>query len=104
MKPQAGSVHVTKWEKELHSKLESVDTARHTIGNSDSRTEELELQLQKCIIEKNDLEIKMEEAIQDTGQHITCSVFKLAVHKMGLPSFSQRYMFQGEKISNPSSM
>lgn len=67
---QAGSVHVTKWEKELNLKLESADTARHNIDNSDYRIEELELQLKKCITEKNDLEIKMEEAIQDTGQHI----------------------------------
>ncbi|CAL0315796.1 unnamed protein product [Lupinus luteus] len=65
---KAGSVHVTKWEKELNLKLESADTARHTRDNSDYKTEELELQLQKCIIEKNDLEMKMEEAIQDTGR------------------------------------
>ncbi|OIW04133.1 hypothetical protein TanjilG_00693 [Lupinus angustifolius] len=65
---KAGSVHVAKWEKELNLKLESADTARHTRGNSDYKTEELELQLQKCIMEKNDLEMKMEEAIQDTGR------------------------------------
>ncbi|KAF7815058.1 E3 ubiquitin-protein ligase BRE1-like 2 [Senna tora] len=65
---QAERIHVMKWEKELNSKLESADTSRHTVDNSDSRIEELELQLQKCTIEKNDLEIKMEEAIQDTGR------------------------------------
>ncbi|KAJ1389004.1 Zinc finger, RING-type [Sesbania bispinosa] len=65
---QAGSAHVTKWEKELNLKLESADNARHILDNSDHRIDELELQLQKCIIEKNDLEIKMEEAIQDTGR------------------------------------
>ncbi|KAI4308406.1 hypothetical protein L6164_031486 [Bauhinia variegata] len=65
---QAERVHVMKWEKELNSKLESADTARHSVDNSDSRIEELELQLQKCIIEKNDLEIKMEETIQDSGR------------------------------------
>ncbi|XP_061373602.1 E3 ubiquitin-protein ligase BRE1-like 2 [Gastrolobium bilobum] len=65
---QAGSVHVTKWEKELNLKLESTDSARHILDNSKHRIDELELQLQKCIIEKNDLEIKMEEAVQDTGR------------------------------------
>ncbi|KAE9596238.1 hypothetical protein Lal_00048646 [Lupinus albus] len=65
---KAGSVHVTKWEKELNLKLESADTARRTRDNSDYKIEELELQLQKCTIEKNDLEMKMEEAIQDTGR------------------------------------
>ncbi|KAG4953209.1 hypothetical protein JHK87_038803 [Glycine soja] len=80
---QAGSVHVAKWENELNLKLESADSARQILGNSDHRIDDLELQLQKCIIEKNDLEIKMEEAKQDTGQHITCSVFRLVVHVIG---------------------
>ncbi|KAK7320550.1 hypothetical protein VNO77_30120 [Canavalia gladiata] len=74
---QAGSVHVAKWEKELNLKLESADTARHILDNSDHRIDELELQLQKCIIEKNDLEIKMEEAIQDTGRKDIKSEFQV---------------------------
>ncbi|KAK7276495.1 hypothetical protein RIF29_17635 [Crotalaria pallida] len=74
---KAGNIHVTKWEKELNFKLESADNARHTMDNSDYRTEELELQLQKCIIEKNDLEIKMEEAIQDTGRKDIKSEFRV---------------------------
>nr|XP_012568573.1 E3 ubiquitin-protein ligase BRE1-like 2 isoform X2 [Cicer arietinum] len=65
---QAGRANVTKWEKELNMKLESADNARRILDNSDSRADELELQLQKCIIERNDLEIKMEEAKQDTGR------------------------------------
>ncbi|XP_068485528.1 E3 ubiquitin-protein ligase BRE1-like 2 isoform X2 [Phaseolus vulgaris] len=65
---QAGSVHIAKWENELNLKLESADSARQVLDNSDHRIDELELQLQKCIIEKNDIEIKMEEAKQDTGR------------------------------------
>ncbi|XP_057441705.1 E3 ubiquitin-protein ligase BRE1-like 2 isoform X2 [Lotus japonicus] len=65
---QAGRAHITKREKELNLKLESADTARHMLDKSDNRIDELEHQLQKCIIEKNDLEIEMEEAIQDTGR------------------------------------
>ncbi|XP_020237565.1 E3 ubiquitin-protein ligase BRE1-like 2 [Cajanus cajan] len=65
---QAGSVHVAKWENELNLKLKSADSTRHILENSDHRIDELELQLQKCIIEKNDLEIKLEEAKQDTGR------------------------------------
>ena len=65
-----------KWEKELNSKLESADTARLTVDNSDCRIEELELQLQKCTVEKNDIEIEMEEAIQDTGL-ITCLLLSI---------------------------
>lgn len=83
-------------------KLESADNARRILDNSDSRADELELQLQKCIIERNDLEIKMEEAKQDTGLHIKFSVFRFAVCMFGFSSFLQSYMFQGEKISKPS--
>ncbi|KAK7397003.1 hypothetical protein VNO78_18167 [Psophocarpus tetragonolobus] len=72
---QAGSVHVIKWENELNLKLESADTARQVLDNSDPRIDELELQLQKCIVEKNDLEIKMEEAKQDTGREDIKSEF-----------------------------
>jgi len=57
--------------------LESADSARHVLDNSAHRIDELELQLQKCIIEKNDLEIKMEEAKQDTGQLLTFLVLDL---------------------------
>ncbi|KAK7378145.1 hypothetical protein VNO80_03582 [Phaseolus coccineus] len=63
---KAASVHIVKWENELNLKLESADSARQVLYNSDHRIDELELQLQKCIIEKNDLEIKMEEAKHDT--------------------------------------
>ncbi|PPS04684.1 hypothetical protein GOBAR_AA15980 [Gossypium barbadense] len=60
---------VMRREKELNMKAETADAVRNTINNADSRIEELELQLQKCIIERNDLEIKMEEAIQDAGRN-----------------------------------
>lgn len=58
-------------------KLESADSARQLLDNSDHRIDDLEHQLQKCIIEKNDLEIKMEEAKQDAGQPLTCFVLEL---------------------------
>ncbi|XP_039066401.1 E3 ubiquitin-protein ligase BRE1-like 2 isoform X2 [Hibiscus syriacus] len=60
---------VTRREKELNMKVESADSVRNAIDNVGSRIEELNLQLQKCIIERNDLEIKMEEAIQDAGRN-----------------------------------
>ena len=61
-------------DKELNAKIESADAARNAVDNVDSRIEELELQLQKYMAEKNDLEVKMEEAIQDSG--------KIAYHLM----------------------
>ncbi|WJX25563.1 RING-type E3 ubiquitin transferase [Trifolium repens] len=65
---QAGRANVAKREKELKLKLESTDNARHILDSFDSGTDELELQLQKCIIERNDLELTLEEAKQDTGR------------------------------------
>ncbi|XP_059665044.1 E3 ubiquitin-protein ligase BRE1-like 2 isoform X2 [Cornus florida] len=64
---QADRSFVLRREKELNVKVESVDSARNAIDNTESKIEELELQLQDCIIEKNELEIKMEEALQDSA-------------------------------------
>jgi hypothetical protein len=82
--------------------LESTDNARHILDSSDSGTDELELQLQKCIIERNDLELTLEEAKQDTGLHITFSVFIFVACMFESLSFLQYFMFQGEKISKLS--
>ncbi|GAB4844996.1 hypothetical protein Ancab_038389 [Ancistrocladus abbreviatus] len=65
---QADRSGLLRREKELELKTEATDTARAAVDNSESRVEELELQLQNCILEKNDLAIKMEEAIQDAGR------------------------------------
>lgn len=62
-------------EKDLNVKVESADAIRNSIDNTDSRIEELELQLQKCIIEKNDFEINMEEAVQDSGENYISLMF-----------------------------
>ncbi|KAK4755918.1 hypothetical protein SAY87_009675 [Trapa incisa] len=59
---------VIRREKELNAKIELADVARNAIDNVDTRISDLELQLQKSISEKNDLEIKMEEALQDLGK------------------------------------
>lgn len=59
---------VLRREKEINVRAESADAARNTVDDSESRIEQLEVQLQKSIIEKNDLGLKMEEAIQDSGR------------------------------------
>ncbi|GFZ20784.1 histone mono-ubiquitination 2 [Actinidia rufa] len=64
---QADRSSITRREKEMNMKAESLDAARNAIDNAGSTIEELELQLQKCVIKKNELEIKMEEAVQDSG-------------------------------------
>ncbi|XP_022153796.1 E3 ubiquitin-protein ligase BRE1-like 2 isoform X2 [Momordica charantia] len=65
---QTDRSHVMRREKDLNAKLESVDAARSSIDNSGSRIEELEHQLQKILVEKNDVEIEMEEAVQDSAR------------------------------------
>lgn len=65
---QADRAVVMRREKELNLKVESAEAFRNINENVDSRIEELELQLQTCLIEKNDLEINMEEAVQDSGK------------------------------------
>ncbi|TQD93945.1 hypothetical protein C1H46_020449 [Malus baccata] len=74
---QADRTLVVRREKDLNVKLESADAVRNTIDNSDSRIEELELQLQKCIIAKNDFEINMEEAVQDSGRKDIIAEFRV---------------------------
>lgn len=74
---QADRALVVRREKDLNVKVESADAIRNSIDNTDSRIEELELQLQKCIIEKNDFEINMEEAVQDSGRKDIIAEFRV---------------------------
>ncbi|KAI3791297.1 hypothetical protein L2E82_05029 [Cichorium intybus] len=58
---------VMRKEKELSLKTESVNALKNPIdNNTDSIIEDLEKKLQQCINENNELEIKMEEAVQDS--------------------------------------
>ncbi|KAL2557128.1 E3 ubiquitin-protein ligase [Forsythia ovata] len=74
---QADRSFIIRREKELNVKAESVDAARDKLDKSESKIEELEHQLQKCVIEKNEMEIKMEEAIQDSGRKDVKEEFKV---------------------------
>ncbi|KAK1301595.1 E3 ubiquitin-protein ligase BRE1-like 2 [Acorus calamus] len=55
-------------EKDLNAKADSADAVKTALNSAEARIKELELQLQKCIIERNDLEIKAVEAEQDSGR------------------------------------
>ncbi|KAK6141284.1 hypothetical protein DH2020_024968 [Rehmannia glutinosa] len=65
---QAERPFIIRREKDLIAKTESIDAARNAIDSSDSKVKELQNQLQTCVIEKNEMEIKMEEAMQDSGR------------------------------------
>nr|GMD19321.1 E3 ubiquitin-protein ligase BRE1-like 2 isoform X1 [Ipomoea batatas] len=66
--PQVDRSLISRKDKELTVKAESVDAARKIISDSESKIEELEHQLERYIIENNELAVKMEEAIQDSGR------------------------------------
>ncbi|XP_071712414.1 E3 ubiquitin-protein ligase BRE1-like 2 [Rutidosis leptorrhynchoides] len=57
---------VLRKEKELSTKTESIDALRNPVDNVDSTIEKLEEELLERINENNELEIKMEEAVQDS--------------------------------------
>ncbi|GFP96126.1 E3 ubiquitin-protein ligase bre1-like 2 [Phtheirospermum japonicum] len=65
---QAERPFIMRREKDLIVKTESIDAARNTVDNSDLKVKELQNQLERCVIEKNEMEIKMEEAMQDSGR------------------------------------
>ncbi|KAK3010343.1 hypothetical protein RJ639_010945 [Escallonia herrerae] len=65
---QADRSFVVRREKELCVKVESMDSVKDAIDNAETKIRELEHQLQTSVLEKNELEIKMEEALQDSGR------------------------------------
>ncbi|KAK4371676.1 hypothetical protein RND71_007060 [Anisodus tanguticus] len=76
---QADRSFIRRREKELVVKAEAVDAAKRSVDNSESRIEELEHRIHRFIIEKNELEIKMEEAIQDSGRKDIKEEFQIMV-------------------------
>ncbi|KAM7523180.1 hypothetical protein LguiA_013082 [Lonicera macranthoides] len=74
---QADRSSVLRREKEVSMKADSTDAVRNAINSAESKIGELEHQLQKCIIERNELEIKMEEAVQDSGRKDIKAEFKV---------------------------
>ena len=64
---QSDRSYLIRREKELELKKESADSAKASIDKAETRVEELELKFQNSIIEKNELEAKMDEAVQDSG-------------------------------------
>ena len=65
---QAERSYLIRREKELESKTESAENAKVAINKAEARVEELELMLRNSVIEKYELEAKMEEAVQDSGK------------------------------------
>ena len=55
-------------EKEICAKAESFDSITQTIATYETKIKELENQIQIFISEKNDLETKVEETLQDSGR------------------------------------
>ncbi|TVU46597.1 hypothetical protein EJB05_06140 [Eragrostis curvula] len=69
---------LTQKENEICAKSESIDNIRLNIATYETKIEELEHQVQMLMAEKNDLEIKVEETLQDSGK----KDFKDEIHVM----------------------
>uniref|UniRef100_A0A7N0UF77 E3 ubiquitin protein ligase n=1 Tax=Kalanchoe fedtschenkoi TaxID=63787 RepID=A0A7N0UF77_KALFE len=65
---QADRSNVIRRDKELKAKAEAADVARSSMDCVESKLGELKLQLKNHINENNELEIKIEEAVQDSGR------------------------------------
>ncbi|KAL6878521.1 hypothetical protein ACP4OV_012691 [Aristida adscensionis] len=65
-------------EKQICAKAESIDNINQTITTYETKIENLEHQIQIFMAEKNDLEIKVEETLQDSGK----KDFKDEIHVM----------------------
>lgn len=65
-------------ENEICERAESIDNIRVNITSYETKIKELEQQIQIFVAEKNDLEIKVEETLQDSGK----KDFKDEIHVM----------------------
>jgi E3 ubiquitin-protein ligase BRE1 len=56
-------------EKDLTAKAELFDNVKASITKYESRIEELEHQIRDFVTERNELQLKLEETLQDSGMH-----------------------------------
>lgn len=68
---------IDRREKEHEVKAELLDASKDAFTNTEHKIKELEANLQNCIVEKNELEIKLEEALQDSGRKDVKSEFQV---------------------------
>ncbi|VAH68693.1 unnamed protein product [Triticum turgidum subsp. durum] len=79
-------------EKEMCAKGESVDNIEQSITAYEAKIEELEHQILKSMAEKNDLEIKVEESLQDSGK----KDFKDEIHVMAAALSKEMEMMENQ--------
>ncbi|XP_020704033.1 E3 ubiquitin-protein ligase BRE1-like 2 [Dendrobium catenatum] len=66
---QADRNQLLKKDRELSSKAHSFDAVKTSISSYEAKIEELEHQIQKLIAERNKLEMKLEETLQDSERN-----------------------------------
>lgn len=79
-------------EKEMCAKGESVDNIKQSITTYEAKIEELEHQILKIMTEKNDLEVKVEESLQDSGKQD----FKDEIHVMAAALSKEMEMMENQ--------
>jgi len=76
---QAERDSLIRREKEMCLKVESAEIARRVAANADARITDLETKLQECMAERNNLEIRLEEVVQESGRKDIVTEFKVMV-------------------------
>eukprot|EP01018_Ginkgo_biloba_P001761 Gb_15023 [translate_table: standard] len=76
---QAERDNFLRREKEMSLKVETSDVARRTTAVADARIAELESNLQECMADRNLFEIRLEEALQESGRKDIITEFKVMV-------------------------
>ncbi|CAN6230537.1 unnamed protein product [Urochloa humidicola] len=79
-------------DKEIFAKAESFDIIKQTITAYETKIEELENQIQIFMSEKNDLETKVEETLQDSGK----KDFKNEIHVMAAALSNELGMMENQ--------
>ncbi|KAK8445710.1 hypothetical protein SEVIR_9G372800v4 [Setaria viridis] len=79
-------------DKEICAKAESFDSIKQTITIYETKIEELENQIKIFMSEKNDLETKVEEALQDSGK----KDFKNEIHVMAAALSNELRMMENQ--------
>ncbi|CAL5060003.1 unnamed protein product [Urochloa decumbens] len=79
-------------DKEINAKAESFDIIKQTITAYETKIEELENQIQIFMSEKNDLETRVEETLQDSGK----KDFKNEIHVMAAALSNELGMMENQ--------
>ncbi|KAJ3673078.1 hypothetical protein LUZ60_006452 [Juncus effusus] len=89
---QTERIQLVQIERELNAKSEFYDNLKASITNYESKIEDSEHQIKKFISEKNELEMKLEETLQDSGK----KDFKEEINVMAMALTKEMEMMENQ--------